>query len=95
MNQESIRIRIAKAFTVFAGIVSVACFFAKILPVELKGIILALWIIIPPIWFKVEHKYFYEPSDSAAFEKFKYSQQLMKDIWFSIATALAIFYFKA
>jgi hypothetical protein len=63
---------------------------------DIKKALIGFWIIIPPLWLWFEFCYLYErgmtpfPND---FEKFKYSQELTKNLWLSISAILLLVYF--
>lgn len=63
---------------------------------DIKKSLIGFWIIIPPLWLWFEFCYLYErgitpfPND---FEKFKYSQELSKNLWLSISAILLLVYF--
>jgi hypothetical protein len=63
-----------------------------------KAAVVALWIILPPIWFWYE--YFFMPwdetgrgSQSENLERFKYGQDISSKIWIAVSTALLMLYF--
>lgn len=62
----------------------------------IKKALLAFWIIIPPLWLWFEFCFLYELKKtpfSEDFEKFKYGQELSKNLWLSISAILIILYF--
>lgn len=65
------------------------------LPIQqplVKGLVLALFLIGAPVWFRIEF-WMYEAKDGP-FAKFAHNQQLMRDIWTGIAAALTIYFFE-
>lgn len=63
---------------------------------EIKKILLGFWIIVPPFWLWFEFCFLYERKKtpfSEDFEKFKYGQELSKNLWLSISAILIILYF--
>ncbi|MDX2097648.1 MAG: hypothetical protein SFW36_07710 [Leptolyngbyaceae cyanobacterium bins.59] len=62
----------------------------------LKKALLVFWIVVPPLWLWFEFCYLYErgitpfPND---FEKYKYSQELSKNLWIAISAILLFIYF--
>jgi hypothetical protein len=56
------------------------------------ALLLAGWAFVPPAWFWIEYFWIYrnpKNGDPAAFESFKYGQQLSIGIWAGLALALA------
>lgn len=60
---------------------------------KLRGSIVAIWLIGPPIYFYIEWVFFYEESDDYPIEKFKYSQALARNIWLAVTAVLVALYF--
>lgn len=63
---------------------------------DIKKALIGFWIIIPPLWLWFEFCYLYERGITAFpndFEKFKYSQELAKNLWLSISAILLLVYF--
>ena len=56
-----------------------------------KKIIVAVYTIVPPLWFWFEYTFFYSGAD---FEAFKYRQELNRNIWVAVTTVLVVMYFK-
>jgi len=63
-----------------------------------KGIkkgLLGFWIIIPPLWLWFEFCFLFKDGKapfSNDFEKFKYGQELTKNLWLSISALLLLVY---
>jgi hypothetical protein len=65
-------------------------------PDGIKKGLLGFWIIVPPTWLWYEFCFLYEKGKTAFsndFEKFKYAQELSKNLWLSISTILLLVYF--
>jgi hypothetical protein len=61
-----------------------------------KAWIIALWAILPPLWFLLEFALYQMPTgpnDGLKFERFKYGQDLASRVWGAIALLLAGLYF--
>ena len=60
-------------------------------------VIVALWTILPPIFFWIEYIWLYKPTFSMAdkdrFEAFKYQQDLSSKIWLALVSVLLMLYF--
>jgi hypothetical protein len=65
-----------------------------------KRVVVAAWGVVPPLWFLYENA-FLNPADipeltaeesKAAFERFKYTQDLARNVWLAVGLALAIIY---
>jgi hypothetical protein len=62
----------------------------------IKKTFLGFWIIVPPLWLWYEFCFLYESGKtpfSKDFEKFKYGQELSKNLWLSITAILVLLYF--
>ena len=62
----------------------------------IRKMLLGFWIIIPPLWLWYEFCFLYEKGRvpfSNDFEKFKYGQELSKNLWISISATLILLYF--
>jgi hypothetical protein len=60
-----------------------------------KGLI-GFWIIVPPTWLWFEFCFLFEKGKTPFandFEKFKYAQELSKNLWLSISAILLLIYF--
>jgi hypothetical protein len=63
---------------------------------NIKKALIAFWIVVPPLWLWFEFCYLYDrgitpfPKD---FEKYKYSQELSKNLWLAISAILLFIYF--
>ena len=59
--------------------------------------VLALWTLLPPIWFWFEYIFLFRDAYPSAatdkLERFKYQQDLSSKIWLSAVSALLILYF--
>ncbi|MFM7732691.1 MAG: hypothetical protein ACKO6F_04360 [Cyanobium sp.] len=60
-----------------------------------KGL-LGFWIIVPPLWLWFEFCFLFAEGQTPFandFEKFKYGQELTKNLWLSISALLLLVYF--
>jgi len=65
-------------------------------PEGIKKGLLGFWIIIPPLWLWFEFCFLFKDGKapfSNDFEKFKYGQELTKNLWLSISALLLLVYF--
>lgn len=63
---------------------------------HIKKIFLGFWIVVPPLWLWFEFCFLYEKKltpFSEDLEKFKYGQELSRNLWLSISTTLILLYF--
>ncbi len=63
---------------------------------DIKKVLIGFWIIVPPFWLWFEFCYLYERGItpfSRDFEKYKYSQELSKNLWLAITAILLLVYF--
>ena len=60
---------------------------------RLRGSIVAIWLLGPPIYFYIEWVFLYKESDEYPLEKFKYSQGLARNIWLAVTAILVALYF--
>ncbi len=60
---------------------------------SLQKYFIAGWVLLPPLWFCVEHRCLFD-SETENFEKFKYGQELMRNVWAGFALLLAYLYFQ-
>ncbi|KKI98105.1 hypothetical protein [Prochlorothrix hollandica] len=61
-----------------------------------KKATLGFWVIVPPCWFWYEFCFLYERKNTPFpedFEKFKYGQELSRNLWLAISAALLLLYF--
>lgn len=61
-----------------------------------KKLVLAIWTVVPPIWFLVEWQVLLKSGagkDKEWFERFKHSQELASKVWLAVAAVLAALYF--
>ena len=60
-----------------------------------QAIILAGWIVLPPVWFWLEFYLLYlpDPSSYEGWDQYKYGQELASKIWLALVTALLVLYF--
>lgn len=71
----------------------------RVAPSEIrtKAILLAFWVIVPPVWFTVDYFIFFNHSRLSAgtdvFERFKYGQDLASKTWLALVTLLTGLYF--
>jgi hypothetical protein len=82
--------------SMFLLLVSVASAIFFDLPENIKKIVFSLWIIIPPLWFWLEYCFLFErglTQFSNNFEKFKYGQELSRNLWLAISAILLLIYF--
>jgi len=89
------RTKVAYTLGAIAALVAIFSFLATSLPAKWKGFFLALWIVIPPLWFMLEYRLyrFQGAQRDMTFEEFKYGQELARNLWVGISTILAILYF--
>ena len=59
-----------------------------------REVIFAGWAILPPIWLILEYWLLFDSTEEslAAFEAFKYSQSLARNLWVGFLIFLAAFY---
>jgi len=65
-------------------------------PDEIKKGLLGFWIIVPPLWLWFEFCFLFDDGKtpfSNNFERFKYGQELTKNLWLSISALLLLVYF--
>lgn len=63
-------------------------------PVKVQqAIMLAFWIVVPPVWFWFEYFYLYKGSSNDDLEKFKHGQDQSSKIWLALVTVLLAAYF--
>jgi len=70
--------------------------FTKDNPIKVaQVIILAGWIVLPPVWFWVEFYLLYlpDPSSYESWEHYQYGQELASKIWLALVTTLLGLYF--
>ncbi len=63
---------------------------------DIKKALMGFWIIVPPLWLWFEFCYLYERGITPFandFEKYKYSQELSKNLWLAISAILLLLYF--
>jgi hypothetical protein len=58
-----------------------------------KGMLVSIWLLAPPVYFYGEWVFLYKESEEYPFDKFKYSQKLARDIWLAISVILIALYF--
>jgi hypothetical protein len=66
------------------------------LPENVKNTVIGLWVVVPPLWFWMEFCFFFEKGltpFSNDFEKFKYGQEVSKNLWLAISAILVLIYF--
>jgi hypothetical protein len=60
-----------------------------------KSLILAAWILLPPLWFFCEYMFWYSQYGKAVcFEGFKYMQDLGSKGWAGMVIVLGVLFFK-
>jgi hypothetical protein len=57
-----------------------------------KGLIVGIWVLVPPLWFWIEYHFLYRKLEGADFERFKYGQELSRNLWVAIAAVLLYLY---
>jgi len=65
-------------------------------PDGIKKGFLGFWIIVPPLWLWFEFCFLFDMGKtqfSNNLEKFKYGQELTKNLWLSISALLLLVYF--
>jgi hypothetical protein len=55
--------------------------------------IIAVWAIVPPVWFLLEYLFLY-PKSGRDFNEFKYGQDLSKAVWLAVGAAFYAIYLK-
>ncbi len=83
---------------VLAGIgvlFAVICFISADAIEWIKKTLVAVWILVPPVYFYIEWVFLYEESDEYPLGKFQYSQKLARDVWLAITAILIAIYFDA
>ncbi len=60
----------------------------------IKGMLVSIWLLAPPIYFYVEWVFLYKESEEYPLAKFQYSQKLARDIWLAVSVILIALYFK-
>lgn len=76
------------AASVSAGAVVCAHYSRDMLPIK---ILLVLWILVPPIWFNFEYRFFFKGKRCGkgwTRAKFAYNQHLAASVWLGVAAAL-------
>jgi len=61
---------------------------------QVKKWLLALWTLIPPLWFWAEFFFVNPPAGDAYFDRYKYGQELSKNVWAAVVALLLVFYFR-
>ena len=57
-----------------------------------QAIILAGWVLVPPIWFCAQ--YFWDkPVSQETLDQYKYEQELASKVWLAVVSVLAFLYF--
>jgi hypothetical protein len=63
----------------------------------LQVLVVAMWTVMPPIWFWYEYFYlrpkYPSPPAGPDFDEFKYGQDLASKIWIAATSTLLILYF--
>ncbi len=59
---------------------------------QLRGIVLAFWAVVPPLWFLIEYSA-QQDDPPTKIERLKYLQDLSAKVWAGIVAALAVLYF--
>ena len=63
----------------------------------LQAVILAVWTLVPPMWFWWEYFFLFPKAfpnaDSDERDRFKYGQDLSAKIWLAVVSVLLILYF--
>lgn len=60
---------------------------------RVKRALLAVWIVIVPLWFALETFYLYDPKRDADLDAFKQGQDVASKAWLAVAVVLAALYF--
>jgi H+/Cl- antiporter ClcA len=62
----------------------------------LQAVVLAIWIVAPPIWFWYEYFFLYQPipeTKKPSLDQFKHGQDQAAKIWLALVTVLLGLYF--
>ena len=51
-------------------------------------LLVGAWVLIPPIWFRLEFMIWRPPPEEVMLEFFKYGQELSRGIWVALVVAL-------
>jgi hypothetical protein len=94
----NLKLNPVRLFTVVSATLALVTVFLPIFHVYLcdktKAVILSVWLIVPPLWFWWEYIFIYRSAkDPEAFEKFKYGQEVSRNLWLGISAALTLLYF--
>jgi hypothetical protein len=95
-NEDSKAPSIRRTITFLAIILAVVSLFLWALDDWAKKFVLAMWTVMPPIWFLVEWEVLFKSGagkDDEWFERYKHSQALASKVWLAVATVLAALYF--
>lgn len=82
----------------FAAVCAILCILFGFLtrPCEYryyKAAILAVWLLIVPLWFALETFYLYDPERDASLEILKQGQEVASKAWIAVSVVLAALYF--
>ena len=95
------RINAVLTFAVVSAILALLSFL--IFPVLPEGSIKAgiercivgFWTVVPPLWLWYEYCFIYSKDPNPPpLERFKYGQELTRNLWLAIITVLLLLYFK-
>ena len=60
--------------------------------------IVGFWIFVPPLWLWYEYCFLYPDDPNLSplerFERFKYGQELTRNLWLAVTAVLVLLYFK-
>ncbi|RYY90108.1 MAG: hypothetical protein EOO15_03885 [Chitinophagaceae bacterium] len=92
---------------IFAAVAVIGFIFTVVYLLRSKGeprqktisqVLLALWVLGPPLWFFYEHFYYFPTfgnmADGAGFEKLKAAQDVTSKVWAAFAVVLGAIYNK-
>lgn len=63
---------------------------------DIKKGLIGFWIVVPPLWLWFEFCFLFDRGKtqfSNNFEKFKYGQELTRNLWLAISALLLLIYF--
>ena len=82
--------------SVLAGLaIVVTVVFARKLTPETQRLLVAAWLVIPPVFFFAEYHLLRQRRSPDEVARIRESQELARGIWAGIAAALALIYLKS
>jgi hypothetical protein len=85
---------VAITLGVLGVVAAIFSLFATSAQEETRQLILAAWVILPPIYFWLEYYFLCDKIPPKELEEYKMFRELSRDVWAGIAAALAVAYFK-